>query len=188
MQKIKTLFVRNMETDFLVRNEINPGCEWVIAGEGQPTQKLDGTCCLVQDGKLYRRYEVKKGRTAPDAFIAADKPDPETGKQPGWLPVREEDKGDRWHIEAWDNMDRDLPDGTYELVGPKIQGNAEDYDTHLLIGHGSVPFPSDAPRDYEGIKNFLAKLNVEGIVWHHEDGRMAKIKLKDFGLKRSSEA
>ena len=184
MQKIITLFARNFYTDYLVRNEVVTGAEWVIAGEGQATQKLDGTCCLVKDGKLFKRYEVKQGRSAPDAFIAAADPDPETGKQPGWLPVRESDKGDRWHLEAFDNMDRDLPDGTYELVGPKIQGNAEDYDAHLLVGHGSTPFPSDVPRDFEGLRQFLAKMNVEGIVWHHEDGRMAKIKMRDFGMKR----
>jgi hypothetical protein len=26
--------------------------------------------------------------------------------------------------------------------------------------------------------------NIEGIVWHHSDGRMVKIKAKDFGIKR----
>jgi hypothetical protein len=27
--------------------------------------------------------------------------------------------------------------------------------------------------------------NIEGIVWHHPDGRMAKLKLRDFGVKRA---
>lgn len=26
--------------------------------------------------------------------------------------------------------------------------------------------------------------NVEGVVWHHPDGRMVKIKTRDFGLTR----
>ena len=26
------------------------------------------------------------------------------------------------------------------------------------------------------------RLDIEGIVWHHPDGRMAKIKRRDFGL------
>jgi hypothetical protein len=30
----------------------------------------------------------------------------------------------------------------------------------------------------------LAGKDIEGIVWHHSDGRMAKIKLRDFGHKR----
>ena len=71
MQKIITLFQRNHDTDHLVRNEVVPGAEWVIAGEGEATQKMDGTCCLVKDGKLFKRYEVKRGRTPPDDFVPA---------------------------------------------------------------------------------------------------------------------
>lgn len=40
-----------------------------------------------------------------------------------------------------------------------------------------------APHDFEGIKGFLAENVIEGLVWHHPDGRMAKIKRRDFGLK-----
>ena len=29
----------------------------------------------------------------------------------------------------------------------------------------------------------VANNNLEGIVWHHPDGRWAKIKRRDFGLK-----
>lgn len=28
-------------------------------------------------------------------------------------------------------------------------------------------------------------MNIEGIVFHHPDGRMAKIKLRDFGISRA---
>jgi hypothetical protein len=34
------------------------------------------------------------------------------------------------------------------------------------------------------LKAYLAYKDIEGIVWHHSDGRMVKIKGKDFGLKR----
>jgi hypothetical protein len=27
-------------------------------------------------------------------------------------------------------------------------------------------------------------IDIEGLVFHHPDGRMAKIKLRDFGMKR----
>jgi len=42
----------------------------------------------------------------------------------------------------------------------------------------------DAPRKFEEIKAYLADKDIEGIVWHHPDGRMVKIKKKDFGYKR----
>jgi hypothetical protein len=36
----------------------------------------------------------------------------------------------------------------------------------------------------EGLREFLAAHDVEGVVFHHPDGRKAKIKKRDFGLKR----
>jgi len=185
MEKITTLFERNWGTDYQVRDEFVPGTEWVAAGEGIATRKLDGTACMVRKGRLYRRYEVKEGRTPPDVFIAAGDPDPETGKQPGWLPATDK-PDDRWLIEAWDRAEGDLPDGTYELVGPKIQGNKEGYTAHVLVSHNSpiLHLGEDVPRDFEGLRLYLASSGIEGVVWHHEDGRMVKIKARDFGIKR----
>lgn len=37
---------------------------------------------------------------------------------------------------------------------------------------------------WAGLRSYLANKDIEGIVWHHPDGRMVKIKGKDFGLKR----
>lgn len=183
MKKIISLFQRNYEGNRLVRNEIVPGAEWVIAGEGIATRKWDGTCCLIRDGKLFKRYEVKQGKTPPAGFESACDVDPLTGKQQGWIAIGEGPE-DRWHREALSIEPRsNLPDGTYELVGPKIQGNPERYATHILIPHGHAELP-DAPRDFEGLKQFLSEGGIEGVVWHHPDGRMVKIKAKDFGIKR----
>ena len=65
MKKIISLFQRNYDGDRLVRNEVVPGAEWVFAGEGVATRKLNGTCCLVRDGKLCKRHEVKPGGKPP---------------------------------------------------------------------------------------------------------------------------
>jgi hypothetical protein len=72
-----------------------------------------------------------------------------------------------------------LDDGTYELLGPKINGNPEGYDSHTLIRHDYAQ-PVDAPRDYESLRKWLLDHQYEGIVWHHPDGRMAKLKRRDF--------
>ena len=124
MKKIPTLFERNHDGDHLVRDEVTPGCEWVLAGEGVATRKRDGTCCLVKGGELFKRREVKKGKPEPKGFIAAGDRDKVTGKIQGWMPVTPEDKR---HVEAWANEGplRDLADGTYELVGPKVNGNPD---------------------------------------------------------------
>lgn len=175
MQKIISLFQRNYDTDRLVRDEVVPGAEWVLAGEGVATRKYDGTCCRIEDGQLFKRFDAKKGKQPPIGFIPADDPDPVTGHWPGWLPVGD-GPDDRWHREAFD---ANLPDGTYELCGPKVQGNPEGCPTHTLIRHG-VTVITGCPRDYPGIRTYLETAGIEGIVWHHSDGRMVKIKRKDF--------
>jgi hypothetical protein len=43
---------------------------------------------------------------------------------------------------------------------------------------------ADVPRTFEGLRAFLAARDVEGIAFHHEVGRKAKIKKRDFGRKR----
>ena len=191
MKKIISLFQRNYDTDHLVRNEVVPGAEWVIAGEGVPTRKWDGTCCMVRDGRLYKRFELKAGRVAPPEFEPAQEPDPVTGDVPGWVPVGDGSE-DRWHREAFDSMvvfgevgNAGIVsfDGTYELCGPKVNGNPEGFPIHVLVKHGIHILP-DALRDLDGLKAYFAAHDIEGIVWHHPDGRMVKIKGKDFGIKR----
>lgn len=178
MKKIISLFQRNHDGDKLVRDEIVPGAEWVVAGEGIATRKWDGTCCLVRDGKLYKRYEAKPGRTAPPDFEAAQDRDPITGHMTGWVPVKDGPE-DKWHRETYATV-APLPDGTYELCGPKINGNPEGFADHCFIRHGIHGL--DAPRNYEDLAVYL--LNhpdaIEGVVWHHPDGRMVKIKRRDF--------
>jgi hypothetical protein len=180
MQKIISLFKRDYEGTRQVYDEIVPGAEWVIAGEGTPTVKIDGTACLVQDGVLYKRYDAKRGRMPPADFLPAQEPDPVTGHWPGWVPCST-DPGDKWHWEAW-YTSCGLADGTYELIGPKVQGNPYRYTTHCFIRHGLWLFDDEPPRDFDGLREYLRTHEVEGIVWHHPDGRMVKIKARDFGL------
>lgn len=187
MQKIISLFQRNYDGDHLVRNKVVPGAEWVINGEGIATRKWDGTCCMIKDGEFYKRYDAKKGKTPPEGFIPAQEPDPITGHWPGWLKVGDS-KEDIWHREGFYNAkaiiepDEELQDGTYELVGPKINGNRDGFDLHTMRLHGGLVV-ADAPRTFEELKAWFAEQNIEGIVWHHPDGRMVKIKKKDFGYK-----
>lgn len=49
--------------------------------------------------------------------------------------------------------------------------------------HGSERVEEN-PRTFEELKVFLKGRDIEGIVWHHRDGRMAKIKARDFGWRR----
>ena len=181
MEKIISLFERDYEGHRLVTDVVVLGAEWVIAGEGVATRKWDGTCCLVRNGELFKRYEVKGDRKPPVGFIAVTSPDPHTGKTQGWVPVGDGPE-DKWHREGADNT-MGAPDGTYELVGPKVQGGAEHKSRHILIRHGVDELP-DVQRSFDGLRNYLRRTNIEGIVWHHTDGRMVKIKGRDFGINR----
>lgn len=189
MQKVISLFQRNYEGDRLVRDEIVPGADWVIAGEGLATVKWDGTCCRVTDrggeSVLWRRYDAKNGKQPPAGFEPAQEPDPVTGHWPGWLKCDRNNPADRWHFEAYDSGPVP-PEGTYELVGPKIgnkgSGNPYAFETHQLIPHGDDVL-DDAPRTFDALRAYFeAHPDYEGIVWWHLDGRLVKIKRRDFGL------
>ncbi len=185
MKKIPTIFVRDLSKQpSLVTQEWKSGCEWVRDGEGIATLKRDGTCCMVRQGKLYKRRELKRGQEAPSDFERADFDD-ETGKTVGWVPVVDGNPDDKYHLEAWQHAKSHgdwLTDGTYELMGPKVQGNKESIADHQFVTHGGVVL-ENIPRDFPGLQAFFQRENIEGIVWHHPDGRAAKIKRKDFGLK-----
>lgn len=184
MKKIPTIFRRNPENMKDLLDEPNPECQWVFDGEGVATRKYDGTCCKVEGGLLYKRREVKPGKSAPEGFVQEDH-DEVTGKTVGWVLVDLNAKENRWHEEAFANvLEYDLGDGTCELLGPKIQGNPEGYGSHALRMHKHADHYLDVPRTYEGIRTWLIGRDIEGLVFHTLDGRMAKIKKKDFGLSR----
>lgn len=184
MKKIPTIFERDWEGDrSLVLPKPHKDCEWVFAGEGIATRKLDGTCCMIRNGKLFKRQEFKNGQTAPDDFEEVSF-DEETGKRIGWRPVGDGPE-DKWHRIGFDNLENKL-DGTYELVGPKTQGNPEKYEHQILIPHTieELSLSDDVPRSFNELKSYLSDKDFEGIVFHHPDGRMAKIKGRDFGIRR----
>jgi hypothetical protein len=199
MKKTPSLFKRDYEGTRLVLDEVVEGSEWVLAGEGVATVKYDGTSCKIDNGQLYKRYDRKLTKAAsrrrrrghqgpwsandlkpaPRGWEPCEpEPNVHTRHWPGWLPVGDGPE-DQWHREAFD--EGDFTDGTYELVGPAIQGNPHGLENHQLWKHGAETF-EDLPTDFEGLRQWLSEHHVEGIVWHHPDGRKAKLKRKDFGL------
>ena len=204
MRKIPSLFRRNYDTG-RVYPEITPGCGWVTS-EGRATVKFDGTACLLEFGRLFRRYDrklrkFKRGKrpdppytdeqfkTPPNGWTPCEgEPDRHTGHWPGWVPVQEDDPRDRYHLEALKSIPLHEEDGTFELVGPKVQGNPYGLDKHELWRHGrddiATPLPDNASPEtlFVVVRTILLEAEIEGIVWHHPDGRMAKVKRRDFGI------
>jgi hypothetical protein len=180
MRKIPTIFKRNPENMREILDEPHPDCQWVFDNEGIATRKYDGTCVKIVDGNYFKRREVKKGKKVPPNFIE-EQFDENTSKRVGWVPVDPNQKENKYHMEAFDPL---LSNGTYELVGPKIQGNPECFEKHTLVWHSTAKSFNDVPRSFDGIRDWLYSVNIEGLVFHHPDGRMGKIKKRDFGQKR----
>lgn len=191
MKKISTLFKKNPDNLALVINEVNPENQWVFEDkEVIATRKFDGTAAAIINGELYKRYDVKKGRQVPAHAIPCQEPDPITGHWPHWIKCTRE--ADKYFFEAFDK-EGTWEDGTYELCGPKVQGNPEKLHNHTLIKHGaqdlfmalSVKKPDGSLLyNFDYIKEVLSREDIEGIVFHHPDGRMCKIRKSDFGIKR----
>jgi len=214
MQKIKTLFKIDPITHLLTE-EVVEGSEWVINGEGTPYEKFDGTACMIRNNKLYRRFDRKVSKPAPEGWEPCEAEPNKSGHWPGWIPVSESNPQDKWHVEAFKNSSVINPftdekilltsewiDGTYELVGPKIQGNPYKINEHYLWIHNSHDLDGktwnhlvNVPRNFSELKEYLTLANntsravfphtlefeyFEGIVWHRDNGDMVKIRTKDF--------
>ena len=186
MKKMPTLFKRVFgERGGVLRTlpEVTPGCEWVLHGEGVPTEKVDGSCCAIINGKFYKRYDAKRGKVPPAGAIPCQEaPDPVTGHWPHWVAVNPNNSGDKWYWNAYVNTPWVTEDGTYEAVGPHFQNNPYGLDDDYLEKHGRIKL-WNVPRDFEGLRAFLMVNEIEGIVWHRGNGEMCKLKRTDFGYK-----
>lgn len=164
--------------------EVTPGCKWVIYGEGEASEKVDGACCAIIDGVFYRRYDAKRGqKRLPDGAIPCQlEPDPVTGHFPHWVFVSCDKPEDKWFFQAYINTPWAKEDGTYEAVGPHFQGNPYGLDEDFLEKHGRIKI-ADCPRTFEGIREYLRTHEIEGIVWKRGEDDYCKIKRRDFGFE-----
>jgi hypothetical protein len=170
MKKIPTIFIRDLSRQpALLMPVWKPGCEWVRDGEGVATLKHDGTCCLVRGGRLYKRRELKAGQPPPPEFELADFDD-QTGKTMGRMPVLAGNPEDQFHLEALGNGA--VADGTYELMGPKIQGNKSGFTSHRLVRH-AMDVLEGVPRTFDGLRTWLgiAAPGRRGLASHGRPGR-----------------
>ncbi len=177
---------------------VNPHCNWVFQGEGIATIKLDGSPVMLRKGtddefRLYQRLQTDK--LPPAGSIQCDFRR-DVQKAIWWVPAT-----NKWLIEAYKDFAEhfEVIEGTYEAMGPKINGNRHKLDKHTLGIHGGIILAEGKyKRSFAGLKALLQNLSLstifncvtdvehhfyEGLVFHHPDGRMAKIKRKDFGYE-----
>lgn len=216
MKKIPSLFVRNRQTGFVIP-ELTPSCEWVMEKAWPAHRKYDGTCVglfLSVKGEVrinegvgseeidkpedltevwMSRREVKQGHEFPDGF-EIEQFDPTTKKTFGWEPI-EQSSFYKHFQEAVDGLSKRYL-GTYELCGPKINGNPEGFKKHTLVHHWSTELLANVhvldihemsvEDAYEALKMTLGYMPVEGVVWYGMGHGMAKLKRKDFDYGKDS--
>lgn len=186
MRKIKTIFDRNWNGNRKVnaRIAVDFNFEEAIA-----TEKLDGmnVRVTVRSGTLVRlekrrnpsKVQKQKGIT-----------------EPWYVDAQETDYQDKWLFDAAKNTDfKEVKDGEWsaEALGKNIQGNPLLLDRNEIFIF-SLPewrakiILDNVPHHYDELKEYLENQKslignnapIEGIVWHHPNGDMVKIKRKDF--------
>jgi hypothetical protein len=188
MRKIPTIYLRDEADPKYVTRKRHPGCAWVFAGEGVATRKYDGTCVSYDGQQWWARREVKPGKLQPPGYLIVEL-DSVTGKTVGWEPMTSSPFA-KFHDEALKRVVDTYPGpvlgATYELCGPKINGNPEKLVEHMLIRHGYMSatdsrVANQIPMGFDDLGEWLHGHEAwEGVVWHHPDGRRAKAKRRDF--------
>lgn len=187
MKKIPTIFERNfsLPESHPDRGKItkvwHSSCLLIKEGKGVATYKWDGTSVMFNDGAYFKRYDAKRGKVPPLGFMPCGDPDPVTGHYTGWLKVDNKPEN-KWHLEALERYGVQ-DNGTYELIGPKLQGNPHNVDHHQFKRHGDIVV-ENFPRDYENMKVYFEKNGpMEGVVFWLHGAPVAKIKATDFDIK-----
>ena len=180
MQKIPTLFERKFENHKVVEilPKITAGCEDAFL-HGTATVKVDGSCCAIINGELYKRYDAK-GKAIPDGAIPCQsEPDAITGHFPCWVKCDRENKADKWFWAAYDNTP-EKEEGTYEAIGKHFQGNPYKLSDDTLERHGTDIV--EVERTFYGVKKWLDEHYEEGLVFWLNGKPVCKIKASDFGF------
>ena len=84
-------------------------------------------------------------------------------------------------MEAYRNAGCPTEEGTYEAIGPHFRANPYGLEKDVIEKHGIRVLP-DVPRNFEGIRDYLEKHNIEGIVFWNDGQPQCKIKRSDFGF------
>jgi len=194
MRRIPTVFIT--DNNKIASKSYNKECMWVMDRTKLNAYiKIDGMPCYSDGAIIYRRYNRKllksgKRRDVPKNLIwkPSEIEDSQDKNFYGWLQI-DKNSNNKFFIEALTNYVRthnhSLPMGSYELVGPKINKNIYKLKKHILVRHKNKEI-LPPPVLWEEIEWFFRfnpiGRSIEGIVFHHRDGRMAKIKRINFGL------
>lgn len=183
MHKIPTIFERNWEGDKTVADKLAVDFDF---SQAVATEKLDGmnVRATIRSGSVVRLEKRRNPDKAQKAKGIVD---------PWYVDADEQDPGDKHLFNALRNTALDgLPDGEWsgEAIGRNIQGNPLNLENDRIVFFSlkQAPIFEDVPTSYAELKEWLPKqrskygneCGIEGIVWHGKDGKMCKIKVRDF--------
>ena len=186
MPKLQSPFKRKMVgNDYLVYDEIEEGYDWVFNDESvMAIEKLHGTnvSITIEEGAVTAVFN----RTERIPFITKGK---------SWIIKGILNSKERGYLEF-------LGDGQHfgELIGPRVNKNPYKLEEHLWIPfsgfcqkHLKYKCWGKYPKTFDSISEWFKELMplytcmkgdkegfVEGIVFTHEDGRMAKLRKDMF--------
>lgn len=179
----------------------------IIEGIDHFKLKIDGTACMIKHGRPYCRYDAKLFKRThravtfytkeevqaklPEGAIPCQEPDELSGHWPHWIPVLENNPSQKYILEGFNNLEK-KQDGTYECIGPKLQGNPHGEDCHIWIPHfhDNLIFGIsivDYDTAFEFLEGVLEFLSFEGLVAYNESNKpIGKIRRSDFGYPKIS--
>ncbi len=186
MPKLQSPFIREMKGNkYLVTNKITPDYEWVFEDESvMAIEKLDGinVSIVIEGGNVTQIYN----RTERIQFI---------NKGKSWIIKGILNSKEKGYLEF-------LGDGQFfgELIGPRVNRNPYRLEEHLWISfsgfcqnHLKYKSWGKYPKTFESISEWFKELMplytsmkgdrtgfVEGVIFTHPDGRMAKLRRDMF--------
>lgn len=206
MHKIPLLFKTDEQRKYVIP-EVNRGAEWVFEEPTIAHRKYDGTCLMRDTEDWWSRRSTKEPAKVknfrPVVFDAI------TGKHFGWEPISQSPFFKFWQEAIGQQpLDCDFLNmrdgayelGTYELLGPKINGNPEKLKRHRLMPHKNaqqlgdiqhleLDLVEDVEVAYAELKRTLFYLPVEGVVFkNREMTKFAKLRRKDFDYTEEERA
>jgi hypothetical protein len=203
MQKIPLLFKTDEQRKYVIP-EVN-----VEAVFEEPTiahRKYDGTCMYFDGIDWFARRQVKNYSNGINALdFEMVEYDSITDKAFGWEPVARSPFFKAWQeamikqpldCDILDTRDGMYEPGTYELLGPKINGNPEQIKGHRLMPHSraqqlgdiqmlELELVQDPEQAYAELKRVLFYLPVEGVIFKDRGLKpLAKLRRKDFDFAK----
>ena len=188
--KLHSPFVRELiNNEYIVTNKIDKDLAWIFEDGVRAVDKLDGTniCISIKNGHINRVFN----RTTEKFIMNINQTKWEGACMEGLAKSIQK---------KWLNG---LKDGEYygELIGEMFNGNRHGIEGHLFVPfnylkdncHWNSWVQNKYPKDFNSISEWfkelpslfnlrlkLPEIKAEGLVFHHHDGRMAKLRRDMF--------